>query len=66
MSENQKETAEQHVKAIRRATRKQYSAEEKIRIVLEGLRGEQSIAALCRREGAVKRPFHRLVRCHQH
>ena len=51
MSEKQKETAEQHVAAIRRATRKQYSAEEKIRIVLEGLRGEQSIAALCRREG---------------
>ena len=51
MSEKHKETAEQHVKAIRRATRKQYSAEEKIRIVLEGLRGEQSIAALCRREG---------------
>ena len=50
MSEKHKETAEQHVKAIRRATRKQYSAEEKIRIVLEGLRGEQSIAALCRRE----------------
>ena len=50
MSEKQKETAEQHVKAIRRATRKQYSAEEKIRIVLEGLRGEQSIAELCRRE----------------
>ena len=36
---------------IRRKTRKQYSAEEKIRIVLEGLRGEESIAALCRREG---------------
>ncbi|WP_425420120.1 IS3 family transposase [Oricola indica] len=36
---------------IRRATRKHYSAEEKIRIVLEGLRGEESIAALCRREG---------------
>jgi transposase len=50
MSEKQKETAEQHVKAIRRATRKQYSAEEKIRIVLEGLRGEQSVAELCRRE----------------
>ena len=50
MSEKQKETAEQHVKAIRRATRKQYSAEEKIRIVLEGLRVEQSIAELCRRE----------------
>jgi transposase len=39
------------VKDIRRATRKQYSAEEKIRIVLEGLRGEYSIAELCRREG---------------
>ena len=36
---------------IRRKTRKQYSAEEKIRIVLSGLRGEDSIAALCRREG---------------
>ena len=44
-------SAEQHVKDIRRATRKQYSAEEKIRIVLEGLRGEYSIAELCRREG---------------
>ena len=39
------------VKDIRRATRKQYGAEEKIRIVLEGLRGEDSIAELCRREG---------------
>ena len=45
------ESAAQHVKSIRRATRKQYSAEEKIRIVLEGLRGEYSIAELCRREG---------------
>ena len=44
-------TAEKHIKDIRRATRKQYSAEEKIRIVLEGLRGEYSIAELCRREG---------------
>ena len=44
-------SAEQHVKDIRRATRKQYSSEEKIRIVLEGLRGEHSIAELCRREG---------------
>ena len=44
------QTAEQHVKRIRRATRKQYSAEEKIRIVIEGLRGEHSIAELCRRE----------------
>ena len=46
-----KAPADQVIKDIRRATRKQYSAEEKIRIVLEGLRGEESIAALCRREG---------------
>jgi transposase len=46
-----KPSAEKVIKDIRRATRKQYSAEEKIRIVLEGLRGEESIAALCRREG---------------
>jgi len=43
--------AEQTVRDIRRRTRKQYSAEEKIRIVLSGLRGEDSIAELCRREG---------------
>src|SRR3954463_14608487 len=47
----QKASAEQVAKDIRRATRKQYGAEEKIRIVLEGLRDEDSIAALCRREG---------------
>lgn len=46
-----KPSAETLIKDIRRATRKQYGAEEKIRIVLEGLRGEESIAALCRREG---------------
>jgi transposase len=46
-----KAPAERVVKDIRRATRKQYNAEEKIRIVLEGLRGEDSIAELCRREG---------------
>ena len=50
-SGTRKAPAEQVIKDIRRATRKQYSAEEKIRIVLEGLRGEESIAALCRREG---------------
>jgi transposase-like protein len=50
-SGTRKEPAEKVVKDIRRATRKQYSAEEKIRIVLEGLRGEESIAELCRREG---------------
>jgi transposase len=44
-----KEPAEAVVKEIRRATRKHYSAEEKIRIVLQGLRGEDSIAELCQR-----------------
>jgi transposase len=44
-------SSEEVVKDIRRATRKRYSAEEKIRIVLDGLRGEHSIAELCRREG---------------
>jgi transposase len=43
--------SERIVKNIRRATRKRHSAEEKIRIVLDGLRGESSIAELCRREG---------------
>src|SRR5262249_62255234 len=44
-------SSERLVKTIRRATRKHYSAEEKIRIVLDGLRGKSSIAELCRREG---------------
>ena len=44
-------SSERLVKNIRRVTRKQYSSEEKIRIVLDGLRGEFSIAELCRREG---------------
>jgi transposase len=46
-----KQPAEKLVEDIRRATRRPFSAEEKIRIVLEGLRGEESIAELCRREG---------------
>ena len=46
-----KAPAEQVLKNIRRQTRRQYSAEEKIRIVLEGLRGEENISELCRREG---------------
>jgi len=44
-------SSEEIVKNIRRATRRRHSAEEKIRIVLDGLRGEISIAELCRREG---------------
>src|SRR5690349_8593148 len=47
----QNRSVEKTVRDIRRVTRRQYSAEEKIRIVLEGLRGEDSIAELCRREG---------------
>ena len=54
-----KEPAEVVVKEIRRATRKHYSAEEKIRIVLDGLRGEDSIAELCRREGIPPNVYYR-------
>ena len=46
-----KASSEKFVKDIRSATRKRHSSEEKIRIVLDGLRGEDSIAELCRREG---------------
>jgi len=46
-----KEKAETTVRRIRRKTRKKYSAEDKIRIVIEGLRGDMSVAELCRREG---------------
>ncbi len=46
-----KAAADKVVKGIRRKTRKHYSAEEKIRVVLAGLRGEESIASLCRQEG---------------
>lgn len=56
---NQNRSAEKTVRDIRRATRRNYSAEEKIRIVLEGLRGEDSIAELCRREGINTNVYYR-------
>jgi transposase len=58
----QKQSAEKTVRDIRRATRRQYSAEEKIRIVLEGLRGEESIAELCRKEGINQNLYYRWSR----
>ena len=61
-SEPVKEPAEQVIKEIRRATRRQFSAEEKIRIVLSGLRGEDSIAELCRREGIVQNLYYRWLK----
>ena len=54
-----KVSAEDRVREIRRKTRKKYSAEEKVRIVLEGLRGEESIAELCRREGIPSNLYYR-------
>ena len=51
MSESNANGPEAKVREIRRNTRRKYSAEEKIRIVLEGLKGEETIAELCRREG---------------
>ena len=55
----QKDRAEKTVRDIRRATRRNYSAEEKIRIVLQGLRGEDSIAELCRKEGINQNLYYR-------
>ena len=56
---SKKVSSESVVKDIRRKTRKKYSSEEKIRIVLEGLRGEDSIANLCRREGLPSNLYYR-------
>ncbi len=53
------QNAEETVRDIRRATRRQFSAEEKIRIVLDGLRGEDSIAELCRKEGIAQNLYYR-------
>ena len=54
-----KDAADKLVKNIRRKTSRKYSAEEKIRIVLAGLRGEESIAALCRREGIAESLYYK-------
>jgi transposase len=51
MTKQNKQSTEAAVRDIRRRTRRKFSPEEKIRIVLEGLRGEESISDLCRREG---------------
>jgi len=58
-TKSNKRSAEQTVRDIRRATKRKYSPEEKIRIVLEGLRGEESIAALCRKEGINQNLYYR-------
>ena len=59
MPVKRKQSAEAAVRDIRRKTRRKFSAEEKIRIVLEGLRAEQSINELCRREGIVTTLYYR-------
>ena len=52
-------TSEKKVRQIRRKSRKQYSGEEKIRIVLDGLRGEESVSELCRREGIAQSLYYK-------
>ncbi len=58
-SQTRQTGAAKAIKDIRRATRKQYSAEEKIRIVLDGLRGEETIAELCRRESIAQSIYYK-------
>ena len=57
--ERHSEEAEKTVQDVRRATRRQYSAEEKVRIVIAGLRGEDSVAELCRKEGINQNLYYR-------
>ena len=56
---SEKESTEKKIRNIRRQNRKKYSAEEKIRIVIEGLRGDESIAELCRREGIAQSMYNK-------
>jgi transposase len=57
--ETHSDEAEKRVRDIRRATRRQFSAEEKVRIVIAGLRGEDSVAELCRKEGINQNLYYR-------
>ena len=59
MVARKKQTSEAAVREIRRKTRRRFAPEEKIRIVLDGLRGEQSISELCRREGIASNLYYR-------
>ena len=59
MARKKKQSSEAAVSEIRRRARRRFSAEEKIRIVLEGLRGELSVAELCRREGIASNLYYR-------
>jgi transposase len=59
MHAKQSQSPESVVKDIRRQTRRKFTSEEKIRIVLEGLKGEASISELCRREGIVSNLYYR-------
>ena len=59
MAGRKKQSTEAAVREIRRRTRRKFAPEEKIRIVLEGLRGEQSISELCRREGVATNLYYR-------
>lgn len=56
--ESQTESGAQLVKTVPQRTRKHYSAEDKIRVVLEGLRGDQAMAAICRQETVTPRVLH--------
>ena len=59
MPRKKKQSSEAAVREIRRRTRRRFSAEQKVRVVLEGLRGEMSVAELCRREGIASNLYYR-------
>ena len=59
MPVKKKQSSEAAVRKIRRRTRRRFSAKEKVRVVLEGLRGEMSVAELCRREGIASNLYYR-------